>query len=132
MEYPKDPYISIHYKKYLGLEQLLSAQRLRSEDLEKPAHDEMLFIIIHQVYELWFKQIIHELESVNKMFKNDYLDERSIGTAVERLDRVIVIFELLVQQIKVLETMTPMDFLEFRSYLFLRVASKVSSLERWR
>lgn len=114
MEYPKDPYISIHYKKYLGLEQLLSAQRLRSEDLEKPAHDEMLFIIIHQVYELWFKQIIHELESVNKMFKNDYLDERSIGTAVERLDRVIVIFELLVQQIiKVLETMTPMDFLEF-------------------
>ncbi|MGB4903315.1 MAG: tryptophan 2,3-dioxygenase family protein, partial [Saprospiraceae bacterium] len=118
MEYPKDPYISIHYKKYLGLEQLLSAQRLRSEDLEKPAHDEMLFIIIHQVYELWFKQIIHELESVNKMFKNDYLDERSIGTAVERLDRVIVIFELLVQQIKVLETMTPMDFLEFRSYLF--------------
>jgi tryptophan 2,3-dioxygenase len=118
MEYPKDPYISIHYKKYLGLEQLLSAQRLRSEDLEKPAHDEMLFIIIHQVYELWFKQIIHELESVNKMFKNDYLDERSIGTAVERLDRVIVIFELLVQQIKVLETMTPMDFLDFRSYLF--------------
>lgn len=118
MEYPKDPYISIHYKQYLGLEKLLSAQNLRSADLEKPAHDEMLFIIIHQVYELWFKQIIHELDSVNKMFKNDYVDERSIATAVERLDRVIVIFELLIQQIRVLETMTPMDFLEFRSYLF--------------
>lgn len=118
MEYPKDPYISIHYRQYLGLDQILSAQKLRSEDLDKPAHDEMLFIIIHQVYELWFKQIIHELGSVSAMFRNDYVDERSIGTAVERLDRVIVIMELLIQQIRVLETMTPMDFLEFRSYLF--------------
>ncbi|MCO6461666.1 MAG: hypothetical protein J5I59_09695 [Saprospiraceae bacterium] len=118
MEYPKDPYISIHYRKYLGLDKILSAQHLRSADLEKPAHDEMLFIVIHQIYELWFKQIIHELDSVSKMFKNDYLDENNIATAVSRLDRVLVIMNILLEQIKVIETIKPMDFLEFRNYLF--------------
>ena len=118
MEYPKDPYISIHYKKYLGLEQLLSAQRLRSEDLEKPAHDEMLFIIMHQVYELWFKQIIHEIKSIAVMFEGDLMDEREISTAVARLERIIEIQKLLIEQINVMETMTAMDFLDFRQYLF--------------
>ena len=118
MEYPKDPYISIHYRKYLGLDKILTAQHLRSVDLNKPAHDEMLFIVIHQVYELWFKQIIHELESISTMFKNDYLDESNIGTAVSRLDRILVIMGVLLEQIRVIETIKPMDFLEFRNYLF--------------
>lgn len=112
-------YTTIHYHSYLQLDKVLGAQHPRSADLEeKPAHEEMLFIIIHQVYELWFKQIKHELESVLEMFHRDNVDERSIGTATARLERVEEIMKLLIQQIRVLETMTPLDFLDFRNYLF--------------
>lgn len=114
----KDPYAAIHYKNYLMLDQLLSAQHLRSEEVNKPAHDEMLFIIIHQVYELWFKQILHDIDSITQMFRSDYVDENNIGLAVERLERVVAIFQLLIQQITVLETLKPHDFLDFRNYLF--------------
>lgn len=111
-------YTTIHYQNYLELEKLLSSQNLRSEQVGAPAHEEMLFIIVHQVYELWFKQIIHELNSVVSMFANDEVDERNIGTAVSRLDRIIEIQKLLIEQIRVMETMTPLDFLDFRNYLF--------------
>ncbi len=112
-------YATIHYHSYLQLDKILDAQHLRSGDVEpKPAHEEMLFIIIHQAYELWFKQIIHEVESVGVMFEQNHVDERNIGTAVARLDRVVEILKLLIQQIHVLETMTPLDFLDFRNYLF--------------
>ena len=114
-----EKYSNIHYQNYLGLDQILSAQHLRSEALdEAPAHEEMLFIIVHQAYELWFKQIIHELESVLSMFGDGNVDERNIGTAVGRLERVIKIEKLLVEQIGIMETMTPLDFLDFRHYLF--------------
>ena len=79
-------YASVHYAKYLQLDKLMSAQHLRSVELGKPAHDEMLFIIIHQVYELWFKQIVHELISVAGMFDIDKVEERNIGISVSRLD----------------------------------------------
>ena len=109
----------VHYHSYLQLDKILGAQKLRSEELtSKPAHDETLFIIIHQVYELWFKQIIHELQAVLDMFTQHRVDERNIGLAVADLDRVIEIQKVLVQQIRVLETMTSLDFLEFRSLLF--------------
>ena len=112
-------YTTIHYHSYLHLDKILDAQHPRSADLDdKPAHEEMLFIIIHQVYELWFKQIKHELESVLEMFHKDNVHERSIGTACARLERVEEITKLLIQQIRVLETMTPLDFLDFRNYLF--------------
>ncbi len=112
-------YTTIHYHSYLDLDKILGAQHPRSAELEeKPAHEEMLFIIIHQVYELWFKQIKHEMESVLEMFRHDNVDERSIGTATSRLHRVEEIMKLLIQQIRVLETMTPLDFLDFRNYLF--------------
>jgi tryptophan 2,3-dioxygenase len=112
-------YATIHYQKYLELEQLLSAQKLRSAEVEAvPAHEEMLFIIVHQSYELWFKQIIHELESVIDMFNKDNVDEKNIGTAIARLNRVITIFKLLVDHIPIMESMTPLDFLDFRNYLF--------------
>jgi tryptophan 2,3-dioxygenase len=111
-------YTSIHYNTYLQIEKIISAQSLRSEELGVKAHDEMLFIITHQVYELWFKQIIHELGAVSSDFNNDNVNEKSIGIAVSRLDRIIEIFKLLVQQIGVLETMTSLDFLDFRNYLF--------------
>ncbi len=111
-------YTTIHYHNYLELDKILNAQTLRSAELENPAHEEMLFIITHQAYELWFKQIIHELTSVLKMFKDESVDERNIGTAIGRLQRVEEILKLLVQQIGIMETMTPLDFLDFRSYLF--------------
>jgi tryptophan 2,3-dioxygenase len=111
-------YASIHYSNYLQLEKILSSQDLRSESLGVKAHDEMLFIVIHQVYELWFKQIIHELTSIMEMFSDDKMDEHEISSAVARLDRVIEIQKLLIDQIRVLETMTPLDFLDFRNYLF--------------
>lgn len=111
-------YTSIHYHSYLDLDRLLSAQNPRSGEGGRAAHEEMLFIILHQVYELWFKQIIHELHSVIEMFEDDLVDEREIATAVGRLRRVTEIQELLIKQIDIMETMTPLDFLEFRNYLF--------------
>jgi len=112
-------YSTIHYGSYLGLEKLLTAQNLRSADLQEiPAHDEMLFIITHQSYELWFKQIIHELESVIKVFKTNRVDEKNIGTSIARLERVSKIQGLLLDHLEIMETMTPLDFLDFRNYLF--------------
>lgn len=119
MEEEPQKYSTVHYRNYLGLDQLLSAQNLRSAQLdEAPAHDEMLFIIIHQAYELWFKQIIHELESVLQLFQKHNVDERNIGTAISRLNRVVEIQKLLIDQIQIMETMTPLDFLDFRHHLF--------------
>lgn len=111
-------YNKIHYHDYLGLEKVLDAQDLRSEKLGDPAHEEMLFIIVHQVYELWFKQIIHELGSVVDLFKKNTVDEQNIGVAVARMNRVEEIFELIIKQIQIMETMTPLDFLDFRALLF--------------
>lgn len=112
-------YSSIHYNSYLQLDKLLDAQKTRSEDLlPEPAHEETLFIIVHQVYELWFKQINHELYSIHEMFDHKQVDEKNLGVIIGRLDRVITIMDLIIEQIKVMETMTPLDFLEFRSFLF--------------
>lgn len=108
---------SIHYDQYLQLNKILDAQKLRSGEFEKPAHDEMLFIIVHQVYELWFKEILHDLDSVMQLFREGTVEERDLGTAIARLDRVVRIQKILVDQIDVLETMTPLDFLDFRHYL---------------
>lgn len=112
-------YSTIHYHNYLGLDKILGAQNMRSAQSDgKSAHEEMLFIVVHQVYELWFKQIIHEFDSVIYMFKNNEVDERNMGTANARLDRVNAILNHVVSQISIMETMTPLDFLDFRNYLF--------------
>lgn len=111
-------YASVHYASYLQLDKVLGAQDLRSASFGEKAHDEMLFIIIHQVYELWFKQIIHELESVVEMFRDEMVDENEISVAVARLDRIIEVQKVMIDQIRILETMTPLDFLDFRNYLF--------------
>ena len=80
---------SVHYDKYLQLNKILDAQKLRSGEFDQPAHDEMLFIIVHQVYELWFKEILHDLESVMRLFSEGAVEERDLGTAIARLDRVV-------------------------------------------
>ena len=105
------------YSDYLRIDSLLKSQVLLSEKNDVKAHDEMLFIIIHQTYELWFKQILHELDSIILMFKGDYVQEENTGRVVARLDRIIEIQKLLIDQVGILETMTPMDFLEFRDLL---------------
>jgi tryptophan 2,3-dioxygenase len=111
-------YTSTHYHNYLALDKVLDAQHPKSADTGKAAHDEMLFIIIHQVYELWFKQVIHEITDVVDIMDDEYVDERKLNKVEHRLNRVIEIQKLLLQQILVLETMSPLDFLEFRDYLF--------------
>ncbi len=108
---------SVHYINYLSLDKILDAQRLVSKEKDNEAHEEMLFIIIHQTYELWFKQILHELDSAMLLFKADKIDERNIGVIVSRIDRINKIMTTLVGQLDILETMTSLDFLEFRDHL---------------
>lgn len=108
----------VYYADYLQLDRLLSCQRPLSAGAHGPAHDEMLFIITHQAYELWFKQILHELDSVLAIFGRDYVDEKHVGIAVSRLGRIREIQKVLIEQLPVLETMTPLDFLDFRNVLY--------------
>ena len=77
-----EKFTSVHYHSYLHLDKILQAQVPVRQVEENSAHDEMLFIIMHQVYELWFKQIIHELESISLMFEDNLMDEQEILTAV--------------------------------------------------
>jgi tryptophan 2,3-dioxygenase len=109
----------VHYHDYLQLEKILSAQQPESSRLDEAAHDEMLFIIIHQAYELWFKQLHHEVDSVSAIMRKPSLNDNSpeLQTVVHRLDRMAVILRVLVHQIDIMETMTPMDFLDFRDLL---------------
>jgi len=107
----------LYYADYLQLERLLSSQRLRSGADGPPAHDEMLFIIVHQAYELWFKQILWELDAVLATFRKASVPEEELGQAILRLGRIVEIQRVLIQQVDVLETMTPLDFLDFRDLL---------------
>ena len=109
----------VHYGDYLRLEQILGAQFPESARIGELAHDEMLFIVIHQTYELWFRQILHEVESVNTIMARPSLNDNSpeLQTVVHRLSRVVTIVKVLVHQLDIMETMTPMDFLEFRDLL---------------
>ena len=107
----------VYYSDYLQLDKILQAQRLVSADSGTPAHDELLFIIVHQTYELWFKLILFELNSVIEIFDAEWIDEKRMGAVIARLDRIHTIQQTLVQQIDVIETMTPMDFLDFRDLL---------------
>ena len=108
---------SVHYNEYLDLNKILNAQHPLSKGGDNEAHEEMLFIIIHQTYELWFKQIIHEVDSVMFLLSQDKIDEENVGVVVGRFDRVNKILDILVKQLDILETMTALDFLDFRNYL---------------
>ena len=111
-------YQPIQYNDYLQLDRLLNSQSLRSEEVGRPAHEEMLFIIVHQAYELWFKQMLYELDSILDAFSHPHVKENQMGLIVGRLERFIKIQKLIEQQIDVLETMSPMDFLDFRDMLY--------------
>src|SRR5436190_16581820 len=100
---------SVTYGSYLAVDELLGLQRPRSEG---PEHDEMLFIVIHQVYELWFKQLLHEVDHVIAL-----LDAGELHRAQHSLKRILTILKVLVAQLDILETMTPLEFQSFRQRL---------------
>ena len=102
------------YGTYLKIPELLSLQRCVSVDpnTQQPEHDEMLFIVIHQIYELWFKVVLHEVDRIIELLNIDHVDGARHG-----LKRVLKILKTLVGQIDVLETMTPAEFASFRSFL---------------
>ncbi len=109
-----------YYGDYLGIERLLELQKpLSLREGKLIAHDEMLFIIIHQAYELWFKQILHEITACGEVLSKPAADDDGpdMNVVVHRLKRVVEIWKLLNHQVDVLETMTPLDFLEFRELL---------------
>jgi len=99
----------VTYSSYLKLEELLSLQQPLSDG---PEHDETLFIVIHQVYELWFKELIHETDYLIAL-----LGKQDVARAQHTLKRILTILKVVVAQIDVLETMTPLEFLSFRARL---------------
>ena len=100
---------AVTYGSYLRVDDLLSLQQPRSTG---PEHDELLFIVIHQVYELWFKELLHELDRVRQLLTAD-----DTHRAQHTLKRILTILKVLVAQLDILETMTPLEFLSFRARL---------------
>ncbi|WP_133128293.1 tryptophan 2,3-dioxygenase [Legionella nagasakiensis] len=100
---------ALTYANYLKIDTLLSLQQPRSTG---PEHDEMLFIITHQVYELWFKELLHELDRACHLLYDGHLHRTQ-----HTLKRILMIFQVLIAQIDILETMTPLEFLTFRERL---------------
>jgi len=101
--------MAVTYASYLQLEKLLELQNPRAGELE---HDETLFVIIHQIYELWFKEVLHEIDYLTRMLRGN-----DTPLAAATLKRILTILKTLVAQIDVLETMTPLNFLTFRDRL---------------
>ena len=100
---------AVTYGSYLRVDELLALQQPRSTG---PEHDELLFIVIHQVYELWFKELLHELDRVRKLLTAD-----DTNRTQHTLKRILTILKVLVAQLDILETMTPLEFMSFRARL---------------
>ena len=107
----------VYYGDYLQLPKILGAQAPESAKYGPAAHEETLFIIIHQTYELWFKQILHELDSIRTLMHRDFVPSTDLSVINSRIERVTTIQQILIDQIRVMETMTTLDFMEFRDYL---------------
>jgi len=109
----------LYYSDYIELDKILNSQHPKSFESLEEGNDEMLFIIVHQVYEIWFKQIIFELDLARRIFIQDGINDNSddLSKVVHKLKRIGKILELINQQVSVLETMTALDFLEFRNVL---------------
>lgn len=102
----------VYYHDYLGLDELLATQRPLTD-----AHDELLFIVVHQAYELWFKQVRHELGAVRDILDQPVVPESSMLRLVGHLHRIVSIQRILLDHLSTLETMTPLDFMDFRDRL---------------
>jgi tryptophan 2,3-dioxygenase len=101
--------MTLTYSSYLHLDELLELQQPRSQP---PEHDEMLFIVVHQVYELWFKLLLHEFEKIRRDFRDNHL-----YGAISTFKRVRTIMKVMVEQLDIVETLTPMEFNSFRDRL---------------
>lgn len=123
------PSNNVYYSEYLQLDKILNAQAPESDKAGVEAHDEMLFIVTHQAYELWFKQVLYELNSIIDLLASPKVNDNSptMQMVVHRSHRIIAILRLLVDQINVMETMTSLDFLDFRD--LLRPASGFQSVQ---
>lgn len=119
----------VYYADYLALDAVLGAQHPESDKHGAHAHDEMLFIITHQTFELWFKQVLFEVGSVIELLNRDYVPESDIALCLSRIQRVNRIMEHLASQFTILETMSPGEFMDFR--YFLNPASGFQSVQ-WR
>jgi len=109
--------VSLTYSRYLKLDELLSLQQPLSGGSDGPEHDETLFIVIHQVYELWFKQVLHELDHLSELFDGSVDPPNAPSRILATLRRILTILKTMVAQIDILETMTPISFGSFRSRL---------------
>ena len=105
------------YSEYLRLEELLKLQTGVKGGNKSISNDELHFILVHQNFELWFKLIINELRSTRDILASDYVEETKLPQAVHHMNRVIETFKLMAQQWKVMETLEPQDFLNFRDEL---------------
>jgi tryptophan 2,3-dioxygenase len=105
------------YSEYLRLEELLKLQTGVKDDKKKISNDELHFILVHQNFELWFKLIINELKSTIDILSSTYVEETKLPQAVHHMNRVIETFKLMSQQWRVMETLEPQDFLNFRDEL---------------
>lgn len=107
----------MNYWEYIRVEELLSLQGGIDRDESKVSHDETLFIVVHQIYELWFKLILRELGVARDIFRQRPVPDMQLASGARALKRVVVIFEQAVQHFKVMETLTTRDYLEFRDRL---------------
>jgi tryptophan 2,3-dioxygenase len=102
----------VTYGSYLRIHELLTLQSPLSSSDKGPEHDELLFIVIHQVYELWFKEILHEIDYLCRL-----LPANEVARAAHTTRRILAILKTVVSQLDVMETMTPLEFNAFRGYL---------------
>ncbi len=115
MSHDRTPDPAVTYGSYLKIDDLLSLQQFRSAG---PEHDEMLFIVIHQVYELWFKELLHEFDRVRQLLGAPGRDRPADAhRAQHTLKRILTIMKVMVAQLDILETMTPLEFQSFRDRL---------------
>tara|TARA_A100001234_G_scaffold65563_1_gene57186 strand:- start:72 stop:1004 length:933 start_codon:yes stop_codon:yes gene_type:complete len=105
------------YSEYLRLEELLKLQTGVERETRNISNDELHFILVHQNFELWFKLVINELTCTRNILSSDYVEETKLPQAVHHMERVIETFKLMSQQWRVMETLEPQDFLNFRDEL---------------
>ena len=114
------------YHEYECLDKILTAQHLRSDAAGAHAHDEMLFIIYHQICELWFKQTLFEMDDIQERFDRDIVNDQDMQPILSYLERIVGILKTMVQMVDVLETMPPQSFIDFREHL-----STASGFQSW-
>lgn len=107
----------MNYWDYIKVEQLLSLQGGAAPEGSEPSNDEVLFITVHQIYELWFKLVLRELRAVRALFRKNPVPDQALAAACRSLRRSVAIFELAAEHWRVVETLTPRDYLGFRDQL---------------